>query len=73
MKRKVSYMVVLLLVSALLAGCGVLSDAAKLTEYTAGEDHIPSINSVVGEREVTGVESSVENGVNTLKYTYSSP
>jgi len=75
MKKRITYIATAVLVMVLafmLAGCGMLSDAAKLTEYTLGEDHIPSINSVVGEREVSAVESSVDNGVSTQKYTYSS-
>lgn len=47
-------------------------DAANLTQYELGDDFIPSITSVVGERKVTGVESSIDNGVVTKQYTYSS-
>ncbi len=54
-----------------LTGCGAaLKEAAKLGEYEAGDDRIPSITSVVGEREVTDVEISTKNGVVTKQYTY---
>jgi hypothetical protein len=70
MKKATLVMVSLLLVLA-LAGCGaVLTDAAKLQEYDVSGDTIPSITSVVGEREVTGVESSTSNGVKSTQYTY---
>jgi len=62
---------VLLMLAFILTGCGaVLEEAAKLSEYEAGDDRIPSITSVVGEREVTGVESSVKNGIVSKQYTY---
>ncbi len=69
-----SMSVVLILVLALaLSGCGAaLKEAAKLNEYEVGDDNIPSITSVVGEREVTGIESSVDNGISSKKYTYKS-
>lgn len=54
-----------------LAGCeAALKDAAKLDEYNMGDDQIPSITSVVGEREVTGLETSTNNGVKSTQYTY---
>jgi hypothetical protein len=75
MRKTVCTVVSVLLVFALvpaLAGCGVLSNAAELEQYEIGEDVIPSINSIVGEREVTGVESSTDNGVKVKQYTYAS-
>jgi hypothetical protein len=73
MKKTACLMVSLLVVLALmLTGCGAaLTNAAKLETYDMGSsDVIPSITSVVGEREVTGVESSTSNGVITKQYTY---
>ena len=53
-----------------LSGCGILNSAAKLQEYSFDGDKLPSLNSVVGERTVTGVNSSSENGVSSKSYTY---
>jgi hypothetical protein len=75
MRKTVCTVVSVLLVFALvpaLSGCGILADAEKLEQYEMDEDVIPSINSVVGEREVTGVESSTDNGVKVKQYSYSS-
>lgn len=56
-----------------LTACGAaLEDSAKLSEYEIGDESIPSITSVVGEREVTGVESSTNDGINSKQYTYAS-
>jgi hypothetical protein len=64
--KKVAFMVVSLILAAALAGCG-----AELEAYDMADgDAVPSITSVVGEREVTGVQSSVSNGVTTKEYTY---
>ena len=64
--------IVLILAFALtLAGCGAaLKEAAKLSEYEIGGENIPSITSAVGEREVTNVESSTNNGIVSKQYTY---
>lgn len=56
-----------------LTGCGIsLDDAKKLQEYHLELDHIPSISSVVGEREVTKASSGKENNNPFVKYTYTS-
>ncbi len=55
----------------MLTGCGaILTDAAQLEQYDMGDDEIISITSVVGEREVAGVETSTNNGVTSKQYTY---
>lgn len=76
MNRKVCSVtsVLLALVLALmLTGCGAaMANAAKLNEYEMDSDSIPSITSVVGERKVTGVESSTNNGAVSKQYTYDS-
>ncbi len=75
MKNRVYHIIpaVLFLVFALaLTACGALKDAAKLSEYEVGGESIASITSVIGEREVTGVESSTNNGVSSKQYTYAS-
>jgi hypothetical protein len=75
MRKTVCTVVSVLLVFALvpaLSGCGILADAKKLEQYEMDEDVIPSINSIVGEREVTGVETSTDNGVKVKQYTYAS-
>lgn len=74
MRKAVCFMMSLLMVlTMMLTGCGAaLKDAANLTNYELRDDLIPSITSVVGERKVTGVESSIDNGAVTKQYTYSS-
>lgn len=75
MKKSVCIAVSVLFIFTLvpvLAGCGILSNAAELEQYEMGSDVIPSINSVVGEREVTGVETSTNNGIKVKQYSYSS-
>jgi hypothetical protein len=74
MKKTVCWLVSLFLVFILaLTGCGAtLTEAANLEQYEMSGDVIPSITSVVGEREVTGVEAATSNGVATRQYTYSS-
>jgi hypothetical protein len=62
----------LLILATLLTGCGALKAASKLEEYKIGDDRIPSITSQVGERDVTGVQSSTKNGIMTQEYTYAS-
>lgn len=74
MKKAACCMVSVLLIltfTLALTGCGAtLKEAARLSEYDLGDDVIPSITSVVGEREVTGMESSTNNGVASKQYTY---
>jgi hypothetical protein len=55
-----------------LSGCGILNNAAKLQEYSFDDDKLPSLNSVVGERTVTGVNTAIKNGVNSKSYSYKS-
>ncbi len=74
--KQARHIISVLLVSALLlvcAGCGAaLKEAAKLEAYELGSESVPSITAVVGEREVTGVESSTNNGIASRQYTYAS-
>lgn len=49
-----------------------LSKVQKAEYYTMGEDSIPSVKSVVGERKVTNVSKSINNGVTTNTYIFSS-
>ena len=74
MKKRIHILVCLLVCAALLLmGCKpVLADASKLANYELGKDLVPSIYSVVGEREVTGIESSAKNGAIKKLYTYAS-
>lgn len=67
-----SIVLVCLLSFGVLAGCGGLSDAKNLKAYTFGQDSCPSINSVVGERDVTNVETGFENDTDYQTYTYTS-
>lgn len=71
--KKVAYLTIVLLLALtmLLTGCGAaLTEAAKLEQYSMGDDEIMSITAIAGEREVTGVETSTSNGVTTKQYTY---
>ncbi len=71
MKRVVCGAALLMALLFALTGCGAtLANAGKLTEYEMSGDKIPSITSVVGEREVTGVNTATDNGVKTKQYTY---
>ena len=73
MKMKNIVVVSALLCAMLLLGaCQILDNAAKLQEYDFGSDKVPTINAVVGERKVTGVETSTTNGAPQKQYTYSS-
>ena len=48
-----------------------LNSAAKLQTYDMGTDKIPSFNSIVGERKVTGVgSSSSTSGSQQKNYSY---
>lgn len=60
--RIVSTLLVLVFALALTVCGAALKNATKMSEYEIGGESIPSITSVVGEREVTGVESSINNG-----------
>jgi len=75
MKKLLFFAFILLILSfvLILSGCGAaLDEAAALSEYEVGGDLIPSITAVVGQREVTGVESQTSNGIPSRQYTYAS-
>ena len=55
-----------------LTGCANLDEAKKLQKYDLGVDSVPSINSVVGEREVTKASSGKENDNPYAEHTYTS-
>lgn len=55
-----------------LTGCANLDDAKKLQKYSLDVDSEPSINSVVGERDVIKALSGKKNGNPYVKYTYTS-
>ncbi len=71
--KKTKYTALVLLVCAtavLLCSCNTLKKAAELQSYDFGDDSIPSINSVVGEREVTAVNKGTANGTQYQEYQY---
>ncbi|OQA48665.1 MAG: hypothetical protein BWY46_01269 [Firmicutes bacterium ADurb.Bin300] len=70
--RRILFMPLCLLYVLIFTGCGVLAEAGKLEQYEMGKDVIPSITSVVGERAVTGVKTSIDGGVATKQYSYTS-
>ena len=70
MKRKMLVSAISAAVLMLLFGaCGA---AQKLEAYEVGGVSIPSVNSVIGERQVSGVASGIENGMNYKSYNYKS-
>ena len=71
-KRLVLFVGVFVMLACLLSGCSILNNAAKLQEYDFDSDKVPTVNSVVGERKVTNVETSISNGVQEKRYTYQS-
>ena len=77
MKKSLKVILIIVLAIIVLVGVlmlvvnGSLSGAAKLQAYDFGADRIPSFNSAVGERKVTGVgTSSSTNGTQQKNYTY---
>jgi len=53
---------------------GALNKAAAADYYELGNDQIPSVKLALGEeRKITGINSSVNNGVTMKEYTYSVP
>ncbi len=71
--KRILYLLVTIMLVLALTGCGaVLTSAAKLTKYDMGDDAIPSINSLVGERKVKSVQSSTSDGVSVKQYQYAS-
>ena len=77
MKKVFKILLIIVLVIVILVGVlfvvafSSLNNAAKLQAYDFGNDKIPSFNSVVGERKVTGVSSgSSSNGTQRKDYTY---
>ncbi|MCE5236398.1 MAG: hypothetical protein ABFC62_03830 [Clostridiaceae bacterium] len=69
MKKRV-WIAGVLALAFMLSGCGALEAAGKLEQYDMSGDAIPSVTSVAGEREVTGVNAATNNGVVTKTYTY---
>ncbi len=55
-----------------LTGCSILSNAETLEAYVFGADVIPSVNSVVGERKVIGVQSGTGSDGTYKQYDYQS-
>ena len=73
--RKLLYIAITLVLfcgTLALTGCANLDEAQKLQKYSLDVDSAPSINSVVGQRDVTKVSSGKENGNPYVKYTYTS-
>ena len=77
MKKSLKIILSIVLVVIVLVGVlmlvinSSLTGAAKLHAYDFGADKIPSFNSIVGERKVTGVgSSSSTNGIQQKNYTY---
>lgn len=71
MKKALCILLALLLALG-FSGCGALKAAAQLQTYDFGPDSVPSVNSVVGERKVTGVKSGTGSGAVYKEYSYES-
>ena len=70
-KIKVVFIVVTICALALvLCACSVLNDAAKLQSYDFDNDSVPSITSVVGDRDVTGTKKGTGTDGVYQEYTY---
>jgi len=82
-KKKSKLPLVLLIIAVVLIGgiaaivvgaTGVVKKAARLDYYELGNDKIPSVKYVLGEeRKITGVNTSINNGVTMKEYKYSVP
>jgi hypothetical protein len=73
MKNSMRTALVLMLICVFaLTGCSILSNAEKLETYELGADSIPAVNSVVGERNVTEVQSGTGTGGTYKEYAYES-
>jgi len=73
---KIALIVIPLVIVLFIAGIVgivffVLNSTANANEYSLGDDVIPSIKAVVGQRDVSYTESSISNGITTeiIKYT----
>lgn len=64
MKKKWVWLVGIVLV--VLAGCA----SSTAEEIEVNDDKIPSIYKVIGEKKITGTNSSVKNSVRTTELTY---
>ena len=70
-KIKVVLITVAICVLALVLGaCSVLDDAAKLQSYDFDNDSVPSINSVIGDRDVTASKKGTGTDGVYQEYTY---
>ena len=73
MFKKIILGLVVIVVCAVAILFFVTGNAAKLAEYKFGPDKVASVNAVIGEqRKVSGVTSSISNGVQQKQYTYES-
>ena len=79
MKKRLKIILAIVLLVVVIIGVlflvvlpAALNNAVKLQTYDFGQsDKIPSLNSVVGERKVTGVSTSASTGgAQQKKYTY---
>jgi len=73
-KKRLIFGIILVAALAFLAyGCtNALKDAASLQTYDFGTDQVATVNSVVGDRTVSGMDVGTENGNSYQQYTYSS-
>lgn len=65
--KSIAGILIITVFAACFAGCGKTDPVIKV-----GNDEIPTLYSVVGERKVTGVSKGIENGVHYAEKTYPS-
>lgn len=65
--KSIAFLAVIVMIASVFAGCGGTDPVIKV-----GNDEVPSLYSVVGERKITGTSSNVENGVRNAQKTYQS-
>jgi hypothetical protein len=72
MKKTIIAVLAVLTLTFALSGCGALKAAGELQAYDFGTDSVATVNSVVGERNVTGASTGTVNGAQYKEYTYES-
>ena len=70
MKKFIFAAVVFIIVFLVVILPLIINTVGSTDFYKMGDDIVPSIKSVVGERKLSGAETAVINSINTKKYTY---
>jgi len=70
MMKKALIVIALFALVLVLSSCSALSNAAKLQSYDFGSDSVPSINSIIGSRTVTGASTGTGTDGQYQEYIY---